>query len=65
MGTVKIKTNKKLKALVERKYPDIQDSDYYFSTNSVLVFTETHHLKRGYCCKSNCRHCPWQEKKNM
>ncbi|MGA1776952.1 MAG: DUF5522 domain-containing protein, partial [Flavobacteriaceae bacterium] len=20
---------------------------------------EQYHLKRGYCCKSNCRHCPF------
>jgi hypothetical protein len=18
-----------------------------------------YHLKRGYCCGNNCRHCPW------
>jgi len=22
-------------------------------------FTEQYHLKRGYCCKSGCRHCPY------
>jgi hypothetical protein len=24
-----------------------------------LVFTATYHLKRGYCCNSGCRHCPY------
>ena len=26
-----------------------------------LVFTAAHHLKRGFCCNSNCRHCPYKE----
>ncbi|WP_245580866.1 DUF5522 domain-containing protein [Daejeonella oryzae] len=25
-----------------------------------MVFTEKYHLKRGYCCKNKCRHCPWK-----
>ena len=33
--------------------------DYYFSEEGYLVFTERYHLKRGYCCKSGCRHCPY------
>ena len=23
------------------------------------VFTEKYHIKRGYCCKSGCKHCPY------
>lgn len=23
------------------------------------VFTAAHHLKRGRCCRSCCRHCPY------
>ncbi len=23
------------------------------------VFTEAYHRRRGYCCQSGCRHCPW------
>ncbi|MEM1135472.1 MAG: DUF5522 domain-containing protein [Bacteroidota bacterium] len=32
--------------------------DYYFE-NGFLVFTAKYHRKRGYCCKSGCRHCPY------
>ncbi len=32
--------------------------DFYFE-NGFLVFTEAYHRKRGYCCKSGCRHCPY------
>jgi hypothetical protein len=35
--------------------------DYYLE-NGYKVFTEEYHLKRGYCCKNGCRHCPYQKK---
>jgi hypothetical protein len=37
--------------------------DYYLSEEGYIVFTEKYHLKRGYCCQSGCRHCPWKEEK--
>lgn len=33
--------------------------DFYFNEDGLMVFTESYHLKRGYCCKNKCRHCPW------
>lgn len=33
--------------------------DFYFNENGFMVFTEAYHLKRGYCCKNKCKHCPW------
>ena len=38
--------------------------DYYFSQDGFIIFTEAYHLKRGYCCNNNCKHCPWKDKKN-
>ncbi|MBC7486040.1 MAG: hypothetical protein H7282_04740 [Cytophagaceae bacterium] len=38
--------------------------DFYIE-NGFCVFTETYHLKRGYCCQNNCRHCPWKEIKKQ
>ncbi len=36
------------------------DSDeYYKSKDGYIVFTKKYHLKRGYCCQSNCKHCPY------
>jgi hypothetical protein len=32
--------------------------DYYVE-NGLYVFTEEYLLKRGYCCQSGCRHCPY------
>jgi hypothetical protein len=39
-----------------------EGEDYYFE-KGLMVFTEKYHLKRGYCCKSGCRHCPYGFKK--
>jgi hypothetical protein len=33
--------------------------DYYFNEDGLLVFTEKFLLKRGYCCGSGCKHCPY------
>jgi hypothetical protein len=27
----------------------------------LMVFTAAYHLKRGSCCGSGCRHCPYRE----
>jgi len=32
--------------------------DYYME-DGLLVFTAAYHLKRGSCCGSGCRHCPF------
>lgn len=37
----------------------LEPEDYYISEEGYIVFTEKYHLKRGYCCKSGCRHCPY------
>lgn len=34
--------------------------DYYFDPDTgLLVMTELAHRRRGSCCKSRCRHCPF------
>jgi hypothetical protein len=36
-----------------------EGEDYYIDERGNLVFTEQYHLKRGSCCESGCRHCPY------
>ena len=36
-----------------------EGEDFYFE-NGLLVMTAAYHLKRGYCCGSRCRHCPYE-----
>jgi hypothetical protein len=38
---------------------ELLPEDFYYSEEGFKVFTEKYHLKRGYCCKNNCRHCPY------
>lgn len=33
--------------------------DYYYTPEGYKVFTEKYLLKRGHCCQSGCRHCPY------
>lgn len=39
--------------------PAPNEPDYYFE-NGLLVYTAAHHLRRGACCGSGCRHCPYE-----
>lgn len=38
-----------------------KDQDYYMEDGR-YVFTAHFHLKRGSCCGSKCRHCPYTPK---
>ncbi|MEQ8238325.1 MAG: DUF5522 domain-containing protein [Cyclobacteriaceae bacterium] len=40
----------------------LEEQDFYYTPEGFLVFTEKYHLKRGYCCNSGCRHCPYKTK---
>jgi hypothetical protein len=35
------------------------EGEFYFE-GPYMVFTEAYHLRRGYCCNSDCRHCPYR-----
>ncbi|HKP46405.1 MAG TPA: cysteine-rich CWC family protein [Pyrinomonadaceae bacterium] len=37
----------------------VEGEDYYLE-NGLMVFTARYHLRRGYCCESDCRHCPYK-----
>ncbi|MDZ4676347.1 MAG: cysteine-rich CWC family protein [Oligoflexia bacterium] len=36
----------------------IEGEDFYYE-NGLMVFTQSYHLKKGECCKNDCRHCPY------
>lgn len=36
----------------------VEGVDYYIE-NGFWVFTAEYLKKRGYCCQSGCRHCPY------
>jgi len=37
----------------------LEEGDYYLTPEGYKCFTKQYHLKRGYCCESNCKHCPY------
>jgi hypothetical protein len=47
-------------ARVESPEPrPVEGEDYYLDEFERMVFTAAYHLKRGHCCDSGCRHCPY------
>tara|TARA_B100000927_G_scaffold286198_1_gene277340 strand:+ start:72 stop:263 length:192 start_codon:yes stop_codon:yes gene_type:complete len=45
--------------MVKFSKKNIKSIDYYMSPEGYIIFTEKYHLKRGFCCKSGCKHCPY------
>jgi hypothetical protein len=45
--------------VVDESPLELLPEDFYYE-GPYLVFTAAYHLKRGYCCNSNCRHCPYK-----
>lgn len=37
------------------------EGDFYWE-GPAMVFTEQYHLRRGACCGSGCRHCPFRRR---
>lgn len=47
----------------ENKQGKLVAGEDYYLEKGMLVFTEAYHLKRGHCCDSGCRHCPYDKEK--
>jgi Family of unknown function (DUF5522) len=47
------------KQKAEGQSDELCPEDFYYE-GPYMVFTAAYHLKRGYCCNSNCRHCPYK-----
>jgi hypothetical protein len=39
---------------------DFEKGKDYYLENGTVVLTERYHKKRGTCCGSRCRHCPYE-----
>jgi hypothetical protein len=37
----------------------IEDLDFYYNEQGLMVLTEKYHLERGYCCGNGCHLCPY------
>ena len=38
----------------------LQEGLDYYVENGLFVFTAAFLRRRGYCCESGCRHCPYE-----
>lgn len=47
-----------IRAAIDARATATGEPDYYLENGNV-VFTAAYHLKRGACCGSGCRHCPY------
>ncbi|MEP6820097.1 MAG: DUF5522 domain-containing protein [bacterium] len=45
----------------KREDAPLQEGIDYYLENGLLVFTAAFLRKRGYCCESGCRHCPYEQ----
>jgi len=43
----------------------IEGKDFYFNEQGLMVLTKSYHLKRGHCCHSGCKHCPYEHTENF
>jgi hypothetical protein len=37
----------------------VENIDYYFNADGLMVLTGKYLLERGYCCGNGCTHCPY------
>jgi Family of unknown function (DUF5522) len=37
----------------------LKEGEDFYREGAFVVFTARYHLRRGYCCESGCRHCPY------
>ena len=56
---VKLDEEPAAKQNIEPASDELRPEDFYYE-GPYLVFTAAYHLKRGYCCNSGCRHCPYK-----
>jgi hypothetical protein len=39
--------------------PELNEGEDFYWEGTAMVFTSQYLLRRGYCCESGCRHCPY------
>jgi Family of unknown function (DUF5522) len=60
-----LKKDKAITQPINKINAPLREGEDYYLENGLFVFTAKHHLKRGYCCESGCRHCPYGFKKDV
>ena len=45
---------------LSRQTPALVEGEDFYREGAYVVFTARYHLRRGRCCESGCRHCPYR-----
>jgi 2-iminoacetate synthase ThiH len=45
---------------LSRHAPALVEGEDFYREGGYVVFTAAYHLRRGRCCESGCRHCPYR-----
>jgi hypothetical protein len=48
---------------MKRNFEVIEGEDYVINEDGTITFTSKYLLKRGTCCQSGCKNCPYGFKK--
>lgn len=40
--------------------PAVSGEHGWYFENGFVVYTAAYHIRRGFCCGSGCRHCPFE-----
>lgn len=43
------------------RMPKLVEGVDYYMEDGKFVLTAEYHLRRGHCCNSGCRHCPYKD----
>lgn len=46
---------------MRQETPRLIEGEDFYREGTNIVFTALYHLRRGQCCESGCRHCPYDE----
>lgn len=52
---------KRLKRLISPDPSTLREGVDFYWENGYMVFTAGYLRRRGYCCGSGCRHCPYKD----
>ncbi len=46
-------------------HTSLKEGEDFYLDGPYMVFTAAYHKRRGYCCDSGCRHCPFRDSSTL
>jgi len=51
--------------MTRRPTPPLREGVDFYREGPLVVFTDDYLRRRGWCCESGCRHCPWDYRRDV